>query len=103
MPAHPTLFMRKSVYDTFGLFDLGYKIAADYDLMLRTVGSGKLKCEYLPEVITKMRLGGASNKSIRNIIRKSTDDYLALRRNKMGGFLTLFLKNFSKISQFIKR
>jgi glycosyltransferase len=103
MPAHPTLFMRKSVYDTFGQFDLRYKIASDYDLMLRTVGSGKLKCEYLPEVITRMRVGGASNKSLKNIWNKSYEDYLALRRNKMGGFFTLFLKNISKVGQFLRK
>ncbi len=100
MPAHPTLFMRKAVYDHYGLFDLQYKIASDYDLMLRTVGSGELSCEYLPEIITRMRLGGASNKSLKNIWRKSYEDLQALRKNKSGGFYTLLLKNLSKIRQF---
>lgn len=101
MPAHPTLFMKKKVYDEFGLFDLQFRIASDYDLMLRTVGSGKLHCEYLPEVVTRMRVGGASNKSLKNIWKKSYEDLIALRKNKMGGFYTLFLKNASKIKQFI--
>ena len=103
MPAHPTLFMKKSIYDTFGLFNVKYRIASDYDLMLRTVGSGKLKCEYLPEIITHMRVGGASNKSFINIWLKSYEDWQALRTNKMGGLYTLFLKNFSKLGQFFHK
>ncbi|HEY4785218.1 MAG TPA: glycosyltransferase family 2 protein [Bacteroidales bacterium] len=101
MPAHPTLFMRKTIYDQYGLFDLQYKIAADYDLMLRTVGSGRLACEYLPEIITRMRVGGASNKSLKNIWRKSSEDLHAIRKNKTGGFYTLALKNLSKLGQFL--
>jgi glycosyltransferase len=103
MPPHPTLFMKKKVYSEFGGFDTTYKIAADYDLMLRTLGSGKLKCEYLPQVITRMRMGGASNKSLRNIWRKSMDDWRALRRNKKGGIYTLVMKNVSKLGQFFVR
>ncbi len=103
MPAHPTLFMRKEVYNRFGLFDLRYKIASDYDLMLRTVGSGKLNCEYLPEIITRMRVGGASNKSLKNIWRKSYEDWQALKRNKKGGFYALILKNLSKLEQFFRK
>jgi glycosyltransferase involved in cell wall biosynthesis len=103
MPAHPTLFMKKEVYEQYGLFDLRYRIASDYDLMLRTLGSGQLHAEYVPEVITRMRVGGASNKSFKNIWRKSKEDYLALKRNKMGGFWTLAFKNLSKVSQFVKK
>ena len=101
MPAHPTLFMKRKVYDEFGFFDLHYRIAADYDLMLRTLGTGKLACKYLPEVITRMRVGGASNKSLKNIWLKSYEDWQALRKNKMGGLYTLFMKNVSKLKQFM--
>ncbi len=103
MPPHPTLFMKRKVYSDFGLFDTSYKIAADYDLMLRTVGSGKLYCEYLPQVITRMRVGGASNKSLHNIWLKSRDDWHALRRNKKGDLYTLIMKNVSKLGQFLVR
>lgn len=103
MPAHPTLFLKKKVYDTYGLFDLRFKIAADYELILRTIASGKLECAYLPEIITRMRLGGASNKSIRNILKKSCEDYKALRQNHTGGYITLVKKNFSKIGQFFHK
>ncbi len=72
MPAHPTLFLKKEVYEKHGLFDLSFQIAADYDFMLRILKDPELKFEYLPQVITKMRVGGASNKSLKNIIQKSS-------------------------------
>ena len=103
MPPHPTLFLTKKVYDSYGLFNLKYRISSDYDLMLRTLGSGNLHCEYLPEIITRMRVGGASNKSLKNIWIKSYEDWQALKQNKIGGFYTLFLKNVSKLGQFLHK
>ena len=103
MPPHPTLFMAREVYKKYGVFNLKYRIASDYDLMLRTVGSGELTCEYLPHIITKMRIGGASNKSLKNIWQKSYEDWQALKQNKKGGLYTLASKNLSKIGQFFRK
>lgn len=103
MPAHPTLFLKREVYKKHGLFDLDFKIAADYDFMLRILKDQELKFEYLPQVITKMRVGGASNKSLNNIIQKSKEDLKAMRKNQIGGYGTLFFKNIRKINQFIQR
>ena len=101
MPAHPTFFLKKTVYEKHGLFDLTYKIAADYDFMLRVLKDNKLKFAYLPKVITKMRVGGASNRSLKNIIQKTKEDYKAIRSNQVGGILAIIRKNTSKIKQFI--
>ena len=68
MPAHPTLFLKKQVYDKHGGFNTSYKIAADYDFMLRILKDNNLNYAYLPKVITKMRVGGASNRSLKNIL-----------------------------------
>lgn len=104
MPAHPTLFLRKEVYEKHGLFNLDYKIAADYDFMLRIFSDPALKFKYLPEVITKMRVGGASNRSLRNIQLKSREDLRALRANGIKKPLkALTYKNFSKLRQFVKK
>ena len=102
MPAHPTFFLKKSVYDTYGKFDLSFKIAGDYDFMLRVLSAG-IKVSYLPKVFYKMRVGGESNKSIKNIILKSKEDMRALSKNNVGGLSTLFIKNFSKVGQFLKK
>ena len=101
MPAHPTLFLKNEVYKKHGCFNLEYKIAADYDFMLRILKDETLKFTYLPRVISKMRVGGASNKSIKNIFLKSKEDYKAIKKNGVGGFYTLLVKNTSKIKQFI--
>lgn len=101
MPAHPTFYCKRSVFEKHGLFDLKYRIAADYDFMTRVLKDESLKVSYLPEILIKMRVGGESNKSIANIVRKSKEDYQVISSNRLGGFFTLFCKNFRKIPQFI--
>lgn len=100
MPAHPTFFLKKSVYEKHGLFNLNYSISADYDFMMRVLSDKSLKFGYLPKVITKMRVGGESNRSLKNIILKTKEDYLIIKRNNIGNFLTLIRKNTSKFKQF---
>ena len=63
-----------------GLFDLKFKISSDYDFMLRFLLQDKLNVVYLPRVISKMRIGGESNKSLKNIITKSKEDYLIAKK-----------------------
>jgi glycosyltransferase involved in cell wall biosynthesis len=100
MPAHPTLFLRQSVYSKHGLFDLNFKIAADYDYILRIFKDQALHFNYITEVITVMRMGGNSSKNLRNILKKKQEDYLILKKNQIAHpMVTLLLKNFSKISQ----
>jgi hypothetical protein len=68
---------------------------------LRWFGRGKVRAAYLPEVLVKMRVGGESNGSLGRILRKSREDYRALRSNNVGGLGTLAIKNFGKLSQFL--
>lgn len=103
MPPHPTFYARRAVYQRLGDFDTRYRIAADYDCLLRFLGAGQIACAYIPEVLIHMRVGGASNRSLRNLLRKSREDYRALRHNRIGGFGALLLKNLQKLPQFFKR
>ena len=100
MPPHPTLFLRREIYQQYGAFDMSFKIASDYDFMLRILSSN-ISVKYLPEVLYKMRIGGASNKSIANILQKSKEDLKALKKNNIGGLYALLYKNISKIPQFL--
>lgn len=102
MPPHPTFYARRSLYERLGVFDTSYRIAADYECMLRFLRSG-IKVVYVPQVLVRMRLGGASNRSLKNILRKSLEDYRVLKANKIGGMGALLWKNFSKFPQFFKR
>jgi glycosyltransferase len=103
MPPHPTLFLRREVYQKYGAFDTSFKIAGDYDFMLRIL-KDNITVKYLPQVIYKMRLGGESNRSIKNILDKSKEDLRAMRKNKINNpFFALFYKNVSKIMQLVRR
>lgn len=103
MPPHPTLYLRREVFERCGLYDTSFKIAADYDAMLRYLVHGRVAVTYIPEVLVKMRVGGESNRSLERILHKSREDYRAMRRNNVGGLGTLAAKNISKISQFFLR
>lgn len=103
MPPHPTLYLRRGVFDHWGLYDTGFRIAADYDAMLRYLVKGRIRLAYIPQVLVCMRVGGESNRSLGRILRKSREDYHAIRRNGVGGLGTLAMKNVSKVMQFIQK
>lgn len=104
MPPHPTFFVRREVYDNHGHFNTDFKIAADYELMLRFLEGNKISTHYIPEVLVKMRTGGKSNRSLKNLIIKSSEDYKAWKVNNLdGGLYTILLKNISKLPQFFKK
>lgn len=103
MPPHPTLYVRRHWYQRIGGFDTSYRIAADYLSILKMFSQPDFKAVYLPEVLVTMRLGGASNRSINAIARKSREDWRALRQTgvgAVGGVGALVWKNLSKIGQF---
>ncbi|MBI4683274.1 MAG: glycosyltransferase [Nitrospirae bacterium] len=101
MPPHPTFFARREVYDNLGHFNTDFKIAADYELMLRFLEGNKISTHYIPEVLIIMRTGGKSNRSLKNLLIKSSEDYKAWKVNNLdGGLYTVLLKNISKLPQF---
>ena len=103
MPPHPTFYCLREVYAQQGGYDKRFRISADYDFMLRVFRSG-YRTAYLPQVLVKMSVGGVSNRNLRMLLRKSHEDLLALRKNKVGaGWLTIFIKNVRKCKQFFRR
>lgn len=103
MPAHPTLYLRREVYERFGTYDKNLRIAADYEFILRYFSQATGKSVYIPEVLYKMRVGGVSNRNWAKIRKKMEEDMLAIRRNRVGGLHTLAFKNLSKVGQFLVR
>jgi len=99
MPPHPTFFFRRDLFIKLGGYNIKYRISADYDFMLRCLLYKKIKVNYIPRVLVNMRVGGESNSSINNIYKKICEDYVIIKINNIGGFLTLFYKNISKIKQ----
>ncbi|MDR0467686.1 MAG: glycosyltransferase [Campylobacteraceae bacterium] len=100
-PPHPTMFVKKELYDKYGLFDTDFKISADYELMLRFIEKNRANLFYLPETTVKMRVGGVSNKSIKNIVKANIEVLKAWKKNGFRvPFFIFFIKPFKKIKQF---
>lgn len=100
MPPHPTFYVRRALLRNY-LFNLEYRISGDYDLMLRLLTREAARAVYIPHELVHMRLGGASNQSLANILRKTKEDWRAIRSNRVGGVLTLASKNLRKVPQFL--
>ena len=104
MPPHPTFFVRRECYDRFGCFNLQLRSAADYEIMLRMIHKGGISLSYLPRVITKMRVGGQSNLSLKNRLKANKEDRMAWRINGLKPSpLMAIRKPARKIIQFIKK
>lgn len=100
MPPHPTFYMKRDLYGKYGSFDLNFRIAADYDSLLRYLWCNDVSLSYIPKVMTKMRVGGASNRSLSNIIKKTGEDIRAINKNGLFWPTVVLFKNLSKIPQF---
>jgi len=102
MPPHPTFFVRRSIYEKYGLFNTILRSAADYELMLRFLLKHEINLSYIPQTIINMRQGGKSTASISNRIKANVEDRKAWRMNALKPhFFTLILKPLRKIKQFI--
>ena len=103
-PPHPTFFAKKYLFDKFGRFDLDFRISADYELMLRFLKKGAIKSCYIPRVLVKMRLGGASNKNLWQIIKANIECFQACRKNGLRvSPAIMFRKPFSKLAQYVRK
>ena len=104
MPPHPTFFVRREVYQKYGVFTDQLRSAADYELMLRFIHKHKISVAYLPEITVHMRAGGTSNASLKNRIRANKEDRRAWKMNGLKpGLFTFIRKPLSKLTQFLKR
>jgi glycosyltransferase involved in cell wall biosynthesis len=101
-PAHPTLYLKKEVYQNFGLFNLDFKLAADFEIMLRFFDKHKISNVYLEQAFVKMRLGGESNKSFKNMYMQNIECIKAFEVNKLrvNKFMYPFYRLIPKLFQF---
>lgn len=103
VPPHPSLFVKKKVYDEAGLFDLDYKIAADYEFMLRIFKKHNFNSKYFNKLIVRMRLGGASNAGLSSIIKQNKEVLNAWKKNNLNKpFYLMPLRVLRKLAQFFK-
>ena len=99
MPPHPSTFIKKKIVKRKKWFNTNYKISADYDFLVKLFRDDDVKKKYLDQIIINMRVGGISNNSFKNLIKKSFEDYKIIRKNNLCGIFTLFMKNLRKIPQ----
>ena len=82
-PPHPTLYLKRKIYEDLGIFDTRFRIAADFDLMLRIVRSGKYQLSYIPENLVFMRDGGASTAGLQSYWKSFRDSIEVMKKNKI--------------------
>ncbi|MCU7800085.1 MAG: glycosyltransferase [gamma proteobacterium symbiont of Lucinoma myriamae] len=90
-PPHPTFYVKKSIYEKYGSFDLQYKMGNDIELMLRFIEKHQIKTLYVPQVWVKMRIGGVSNQSLSNIIQQNKEILRAAKNNQLPFSIPLFI------------
>lgn len=101
MPAHPTFFVRRSVYEKFGGFDLSFSRQADFELAMRFMAIHTITSVYVPKIWVKMRMGGVSNNSIRGMIKGNLEAYRACRKHGLDvGICFIPRKILSRLPQF---
>ena len=101
MPAHPSFYVRREVYERCGGYALDYKLAADYDMMVRLFYKEKIRCRYLSVDMVTMRTGGMSTKNVRNRLLLTKEDVKACRRYGLySNFLMCSCKYAVKLFEF---
>ena len=104
MPPHPTFFVRRRIYENFGLFNLDLGSSADYELMLRFLLKHRVHTAYIPEILVEMETGGISNASLANRLRANRMDRKAWRVNGLRPFpWTFLMKPLRKAPQFFMK
>jgi glycosyltransferase len=104
MPPHPTVYLRKEIYEKFGNYRTDFGSAADYECMIRLMYRHELRVGYIPHVQVKMRVGGESNASIKNRLNANQSDRQAWLENGFKPpFGLRFTKPLSKLPQYWQR
>lgn len=103
VPPHPTFFARREVYERLGTFDLNYRLAADWELLVRFMEVNRIRTRYCPHVFVHMRLGGATNRSWANVWKQNNEIWRAAKAHGLRPSLGTFVvgKLWSRGRQFM--
>jgi len=104
-PGHPTFYVKKKVYDNFGLYNISLTLASDFEIMLRFIEKHKISIHYLKEPLVKMRLGGASNNSLKGLYIQNVECLKSFKLNgiEVNNLLYPFYRLVPKLFQFKKK
>ncbi len=97
MPGHPTLYLKREIYEKYGQYDITYHCAADYEFMVRFLKDGSNRLAYVPRVLITMFYGGTSNAGLKNYLVSFKEGYMALRKNGVKHPLLITLRRTLKV------
>ena len=104
MPGHPTLYLKKEVYDRFGLYRTDYRISGDYEFMVRILYRKEVTLSYLPEILIYMSHGGTSTNSLGAYVESMMEGHRALVENHVPfAWVTDLCRVVRVLSQFVIR
>jgi len=101
LPLHPTVYIKRTIIEKYGNYNLDFKIASDTEFLLRYLFKHKINIVYLKEYFVKMRMGGLSTDHKR-FIQVLKEDYKIYKYHNLSAFQAVFLKKFSALSQYLK-
>ncbi len=103
MPAHPALFVRKSLFDRFGSFRTDYRIAGDFEWIARVFPHAELRHRHLAQVLVRMQMGGASTSGLGATIRMNREMLRACRANNISSSWAKLLSRYPlKVLEFLR-
>lgn len=97
IPGHPTLFLKREIYERYGIYDISYRCAADYEFMVRFLKDGNNRLVYVPEVLVAMFYGGTSNAGLGNYWVSVKESYTALKKNSVPHPLLITFKRTVRV------
>ncbi len=104
MPAHPSFYCKRSIYEQYGAFDLTFKVAADFENLLRLIYLSKIRMQYIEKDFVTMRTGGASTSGIHSHWQITKDHLKALKKNHIySNVLLLGIRYLYKVGEMIRQ
>lgn len=83
LPGHPTLYLRREIYEKYGLYDASFRIGADYEFMIRFLKDKTNKIAYVPETLVSMFYGGTSSNGLSSYLKSLAEGHRALKKNNI--------------------
>lgn len=104
MPAHPSFYVRRECYEKYGSFDTSYRVAADFENLLRLIYVNKISIHYIAKDFVTMRMGGASSSGISSYLRIAADHFGAFKKNGISpNYFLYFLRYLKKLFEFSRK
>ncbi len=104
MPAHPSFYCRRELYQQYGLFDPSFKVAADFEQLLRLIYIHNIKTQYIEKDFVTMRMGGASTSGLTSHVTVMKEHLPAFKQNGINNnVFRLSLRFFIKLKEYRKR